>query len=150
MDDQLALTTNPRGVIVYYDGDCPVCRSYVQRVRLKHSAGLVSLVNLREHPLDRQTLEREGYKLDAGMVVVVGGQGYHGAEAVNVLALLSSRSGWLNRLNYHVFRSHRISKALYPILVAGRRLLLFLLGRKPLSHDGSHTPDGANELRKTS
>ena len=117
------------GLTLYYDGDCPLCRSYVTRMRLKRSAGSVDLLDIRIHAADRQRLERQGYRLDDGMVVEVGGQVYHGAAAVHVLALLSSRSGSFNRLNYLVFRSRRTARLLYPPLVAGRRVLLVLLGR---------------------
>ena len=136
------------GLTLYYDGDCPLCRSYVTRMRLKRSAGSVDLLDVRIHAADRQRLERQGYRLDDGMVVEVAGQVYHGVAAVHVLALMSSRSGWFNRLNYRVFRSHRAAKLLYPLLVTGRRALLFLLGRKPLSHGECDTPDNPKELRK--
>jgi predicted DCC family thiol-disulfide oxidoreductase YuxK len=136
------------GLYLYYDGDCPLCRSYVTRMRLRHSAGSVELVNVRIHAAERQRLERQGYRLDDGMVVEVGGQVYHGAAAVHVLALLSSRSGWFNRLNYRVFRSRRTARLLYPPLVAGRRVLLFLLGRKPLPQGEYDPPDNPKELRK--
>ena len=51
---------------------------------------------------------------------------------LELLALMSSRAGWFNRLNFLVFRSRTLSRLLYPILVLGRRLLLRLLGRSPL------------------
>lgn len=136
------------GITVYYDGDCPLCRSYTSRIRLKHSAGVVELVDARVHTDERRKLEQAGYRLDDGMVVQAGEQAYHGTEAVNVLALLSSRSGWFNRVNYRVFCSPRAAKVLYPAMVAGRRALLFLLGRKPLSCGEHEAPNNPNKLRK--
>jgi hypothetical protein len=90
------------------------------------------LVNARDHPKLAVDLRTAGYPLDDGMVVQIGDSYYHGAAAVNVLALMSSRTGWFNRLNFLVFRSRTLSRLLYPVLVLGRRLLLRLLGRSPL------------------
>jgi predicted DCC family thiol-disulfide oxidoreductase YuxK len=122
-----------RGLTLVYDGDCPLCSAYVTRMRLRQIAGRLDLLDARQQPALVQRLERRGYRLDEGMLVIVGDQYYHGAAAVHVLALMSSRSGWLNRLNYSLFRSSLLASVLYPLLVAGRRALLWLLGRKPLS-----------------
>ena len=121
------------GLTVVYDGDCPLCSAYVTQLRLKETAGCLDLVDARQHPETVEALDRRGYRLDEGMVVIAGDQAYHGSDAIHALALMSSRSGWLNRLNYWVFRSHTLSAALYPALVAGRRALLWLLGRAPLT-----------------
>jgi len=145
-----ATRTEAHGLTLYYDGECPVCRSYVTRVRLRRTVGKVTLVDLRTHPETRRRLEAEGYLPDEGMVVEVAGQGYHGPSAVQVLALLSSRSGLFNRLNYRLFGSARASRLLYPLLVAGRRALLFLLGRKPLTHGDPSSPDNPTDFRKVS
>lgn len=128
-----------------YDGDCPLCRSYVAHMRLRRSAGSVTLLDARQHPQRVASLESRGYGLDEGMVVQLADRIYHGAAAVHLLALLSSRSGWFNRLNYHLFRSRRLSSILYPWLVAGRRGLLWLLGRKPLTRREAST--GVNKPR---
>ena len=116
-----------------YDGDCPLCSAYVMQLRLKETAGALDLVDARQHPETVKALDSQGYRLDEGMVVIAGDRVYHGSDAIHALALMSSRSGWLNRLNYRVFRSHTLSAALYPGLVAGRRALLWLLGKAPLT-----------------
>lgn len=130
MTDEGALT---EGLTIVYDGDCPLCSAYVTQLRLKETAGSLRLEDARQHPGTVEALAAQGYPLDEGMVVIVGNRVYHGADAIHVLALMSSRTGWLNRLNYQVFRSRRLSAALYPALVAGRRALLWLLGRSSLS-----------------
>jgi len=120
------------GLTVVYDGDCPLCSAYVTQLRLKETAGGLELVDARQHPDTVEALDERGYSLDEGMVVIAGGNVYHGADAIHVLALMSSRRGWFNRLNYRVFRSRNLSAVLYPALVAGRRALLWLLGTAPL------------------
>ena len=115
-----------------YDGDCPLCNAYVTRMRLQKAAGQLHLVDARQEPELVKQLQHQGYRLDDGLLLSIGDQHFHGAEGMKVLALMSSRSGWFNRLNYRLFGSRRVANTLYPALVAGRRALLWLLGRKPL------------------
>jgi hypothetical protein len=121
-----------RGLTLVYDGNCPVCSAYVTRMRLRQAVGRLVLVDARQEPGLVKRLERLGYDLDEGLLLNVDDQYYHGAAAVQVLALMSSRSDWFNRLNYHLFRSSISAAIVYPPLVAGRRALLWLLGRKSL------------------
>jgi hypothetical protein len=68
------------------------------------------------------------------MVLVIGENYYHGAACLNRLALMSSRSDVFNRLNCFLFRSALLSKLSYPILRAGRNLVLRILGRSKLGY----------------
>lgn len=117
-------------VTIVYDAECPFCHHYTQLVRLRASAGDVHLVNARsDHPVIGE-IEQRGFDLDQGMIVIIAERYYYGSEAMQVLAMLSTRAGWFNRLNYLVFRSSRLSNFLYPALRRGRNLILRLLGRK--------------------
>lgn len=73
------------------------------------------------------------YDLNDGMLFVEGGKVYHGAEAVHALALVTSGVGWFNKINGAIFRSKSLSSALYPLLKAGRRLTLFVRGKKSIA-----------------
>ena len=130
-----------QGLTLVYDGDCPVCSVYVTRMRLNQAVGRLVLIDARQEPGLVKRLEGFGYELDDGLLLNVDGQYYHGAAAVQVLALMSSRSDWFNRLNYRLFRSSTTAAIVYPPLVVGRRALLWLLGRKPLGagHKPIHT-----------
>ncbi len=119
-------------LVLIYDGACPVCSSYVRYVRLKESAGKVSLINARDGGPWVERVRAAGLDLDEGMVLVYGVRFYHGADCIHMLALLSSPSGLLNRVNAAIFRSPRLSAALYPLLRCGRNQLLRLLGRRRL------------------
>lgn len=121
-----------RGVTVIYDGDCPLCAAYTRRLRLVAAAGELVLIDAREDAALRRRLAAEGQDLDDGMLVVVDGVRYHGARAVHVLALLSSGNDVFNRINYRLFRSAPMARAIYPVLAAGRRVVFALLGRSPL------------------
>jgi predicted DCC family thiol-disulfide oxidoreductase YuxK len=119
-------------LVLVYDGDCPVCSSYVRYVRLKESVGRIEMVNARDGGPWVERVRNAGLDLDQGMVLIYGGRFYHGADCIHMLALLSTPSGLFNRINAAVFSSPRLSGALYPLLRAGRNLLLRLLGRRPL------------------
>ena len=79
-----------------------------------------------------EEIRQAGLDLDDGMVVKTGGRLYHGGDCLHVLAMLSTRAGLFNRLIGAIFRSPRLSRALYPSLRAGRNAALRLLGRKPI------------------
>lgn len=119
-------------VSIVYDGECPFCQHFMLLVRVRESAGSVRLIDARsDDPLVTDVIQR-GFDLDQGMIVKIGERFYHGAEAMQVLAMLSTRTGWFNKLNYQLFRSQRASRALYPLLRSGRNLVLRIRGHKPI------------------
>jgi predicted DCC family thiol-disulfide oxidoreductase YuxK len=115
-----------------YDGECPFCSRYIRHVRLRAAVGTIDLANAREHDALVAEVRRLGYDIDTGMVLKLDGRYYHGADCIHVLALLTTSSGWFNRLNALVFRSRAFSRLAYPVLRAGRNLTLRLMGRSPL------------------
>jgi predicted DCC family thiol-disulfide oxidoreductase YuxK len=117
---------------VVYDGECPFCSSFVRLYRLRDVAGSVHLIDARQpHPIV-DNVRALGFDLDEGMVVLAAGRFYHGAEAMQILAILGSGSGLFNTLNRAIFRRPRLARALYPFLVRGRLATLRLLGRRTL------------------
>jgi len=120
------------GLWIVYDGDCPFCSSYVRLYRLREVTGRVHLIDARtDHPILREVLAH-GFDLDEGMAVKAGGRFYHGAEALQFLAILGAGNGLFNRFNRALFRHPGLSRALYPWMVRGRLLTLRLLGRTTL------------------
>lgn len=117
-------------MIIHYDGECPFCARYVALVRLREAVGPVRLADLREDPEARARFEAMGLDPDDGMIVETGGKVYHGAEAINVISMMSSRSGGLNRLAATVLGVPLLARLLYPLLRAGRNAALFFLGRR--------------------
>ena len=75
-----------------------------------------------------------GLDIDQGMVLKMGGVIYYGADAIHALALISSRSGVFNRLNYWLFKSKRVSAVLYPLLRFIRNLILKTLGKTKINN----------------
>jgi predicted DCC family thiol-disulfide oxidoreductase YuxK len=123
----------PSTALIVYDGDCPFCSFYVKLLRLKKAVAQVNLINAREHgTIIEDIQQRHGVDLNQGMVLILDGKAYHGADCLNRLALLSTPWGIVNRVNAYVFRSRAVSIALYPILRMGRDLTLVLLGRSKI------------------
>jgi predicted DCC family thiol-disulfide oxidoreductase YuxK len=117
-----------------YDGECPFCSSYARYVRLNRAVGGLELFDARKGGVEVDKAKARGFDLDEGMVLVIGDHYYHGAECLNRLALMSSRSDTFNRLNFLLFRSKYLSRLGYPMLRAGRNLALRLLGRSPMGY----------------
>ncbi|MBE7635655.1 DUF393 domain-containing protein [Sneathiella sp. P13V-1] len=124
-------------VWVVYDGDCPVCRLVSYSLRIRKEVGKLNVLNAREgagHPLYEEILAR-GLDLDEGMVLVYGGMFYHGADALNMMAILGGNVGWFNRFNAIMFRSPTMARVCYPVLRAGRNFLLWINGVQKI-HSG--------------
>lgn len=121
-------------VQLVYDKQCPVCEFYCQRVDIRESAGTLLRIDARDAGELMDEITALGLDIDEGMVVKAGDQVYYGSDALNALALLSSRSGVINRLAYYLFRSRRSSRVLYPVLRSCRNLLLKMLGRTRINN----------------
>lgn len=108
---------------VIYDGECPFCANYVTYYRLKQSLGNLRLVDARS--LSPEDMRRLGsFDLDEGMLFILDGKIYHGADAVHALALMTSGAGFFNKLNAFIFRRKWLATLLYPALRLGRAVAL--------------------------
>lgn len=129
------MTDRPK-ILLVYDKECPACNAYCQVVRIRESVGELQIVNAREHSEVLDDITAEGLDIDQGMVLKMGDSLYYGADAIHALALIGSRSGVFNRLNYWIFKSPTRSRWLYPVLRSGRNLLLKLLRRTKINNLG--------------
>ena len=67
--------------------------------------------------------------LNTGMVVEIGLARYHGAAAIQFLALIDTPASVFNWINYHVFRYKWLARCLYPIMRWGRSIILAVTRR---------------------
>ncbi len=125
------METAPQNFLLY-DGDCPFCTDYVQRVQLQKAVGPVALLNMRDHPDLAVAFRKQGYDLNEGMLLRLDGRTYWGADCINRLALISTDNDLFNKLNAAVFRRPCLSAALYPFMRRGRALTLALMGKKKM------------------
>jgi predicted DCC family thiol-disulfide oxidoreductase YuxK len=133
---------------IFYDGECPFCKRYVRYLKLKESIGVPELHDLRQDVQSREEFERKGYDVDKGMVVTIGDRVYHGKDAVNILATLSTSSTRLNQLNKIVLSSPLMAAILYPILVFCRNLTLEILGQRFIKDEEGGREDPAFDFFK--
>lgn len=125
-----------REILVVYDRQCPVCEAYCRMTRLRESVGELRLVDARKDSAVMDEITDQGMDIDQGMVVKVGNSLYYGADAIQALALMSSRSGVFNRLSHWLFRSRTRARLLYPVLRTFRNLLLKVLRRTKVNNLG--------------
>jgi len=118
---------------IIYDGDCPFCSSYVRFTRLRNSVASVELIDARSDHLLVRELKAAGFDLNEGMLAEYEGQRYFGPDCMHLLAMLSSRSGLMNRAMAFVMSRKLLARGLYPFLRLGRNATLRVLGRAPIS-----------------
>ena len=121
-------------ILLVYDKECPACDSYCQIVRIRKSIGDLKIVNARESTEILREITEMGLDIDQGMVLKMNNQIYYGSDAIYALALISSRSGIFNRLNYWLFKSKTRAYFLYPILRSFRNLLLKALRKSKINN----------------
>jgi predicted DCC family thiol-disulfide oxidoreductase YuxK len=114
-----------RDMVVVYDGDCPVCSGYCSWMKGNSREGGATYVDGRSLPHADQV----DLNLEQGMIVLAGDRRAHGAEAMRVLAEVSTHKGVLAAVHRGLFGSRVLAKLTYPVLRLGRRLLLLVLGR---------------------
>ncbi|MDO5706567.1 MAG: DCC1-like thiol-disulfide oxidoreductase family protein [Paracoccus sp. (in: a-proteobacteria)] len=114
---------------IVYDGECPFCADFTRMVALRR-AGQVALIDARGD--DPRVAEiGAGLDLNRGMVVRHHGRVSYGADAMALLLALSQPGGvW--GIARRVFASPTGARLAYPVLRAGRGVVLRLLGRRPI------------------
>jgi predicted DCC family thiol-disulfide oxidoreductase YuxK len=129
-------------LLIVYDGDCPLCANFVRLYSIRKNAGDLELINAREQPALVRELRSKGMEINKGMIVTWRGHHYFGTEAMNLLAILGNDSGVIGALNRLLFHNRTIAAMVYPLLAAGRKAMLALLGRKliPLENPPSPLP----------
>jgi hypothetical protein len=96
--------------------------------------GDLRIVDARENSEVMNEIISQGLDIDQGMVLKMGGQLYYGSDAIHALALIGSRSGIFNRINYWMFKSKTISALIYPSLRFFRKILLKILGTNKINN----------------
>lgn len=128
-------------ILLVYDKQCPVCDNYCRLVHILETVGELRLVDARQSSTVMDEITARGWDIDQGMVLKAGGKMYYASDAIHALALISSRSGIFNRLNYRLFKSRRLSRIIYPVLRFFRNLLLKLLCRTKINNLGLKNND---------
>jgi predicted DCC family thiol-disulfide oxidoreductase YuxK len=123
-------------VEILYDSECPVCNAYCSTAEVRADAGRIRLLDARKDGELLREVTARSLDMDEGMVVRYRGELYHGGDAVHLLASLNPRKTLLDRLWWWVFRSRKRARLFYPLLKAGRTLLLKLLRKSRINNLG--------------
>ena len=126
--------SEPQDILLVYDKECPACNYYCNLARIRESVGNLVLVDARDGGPVMDEITAAGLDIDQGMVLKVDDNLYYGADAIHSLSLMGTRSGVLNRLSYHLFRSKKVSVVVYPVLRSCRNLLLKMLRKSKINN----------------
>lgn len=99
-----------------YDGECLLCRSAAQALRIKKEYGSLNLINAREdpnNPLIRK-INEQNLDLDEGMVIFADSRFYHGKDALKFMAKFSDTKNIFNIFCKTFLGSDTISSITYP------------------------------------
>lgn len=121
-----------------YDGECPLCTYAAHAFRIKQAVGRLHLIDARTaalHPL-LDKVDAAGMDLDEGMVIAYEGNLYHGREALHLMGMIGTDSGWFNKANAFLFHSKTVARSCYPLMRATRNLLLRLKGAPKIDNLG--------------
>lgn len=126
--------TSADAMRVVYDKECPVCSAYCELAQHYAEPGQLELIDAREASALMADITRRGLDIDEGMVTEIDGELHYGAAGIRALALASRRQNVFNRLSRLLFGNAKVAAVLYGGLKALRRLLLNLLGIRPINN----------------
>jgi predicted DCC family thiol-disulfide oxidoreductase YuxK len=109
-----------------YDGACIFCDAYVRLLALREAVGPVELIDARSGDPRLRAYESAGYDLNEGMLFEYNGTVYFGADAVNILATLSTPVSTFNRINGALLSKQLVARFFYPIFKFCRTITLKL------------------------
>jgi predicted DCC family thiol-disulfide oxidoreductase YuxK len=112
---------------VVYDGECPVCRTFVGRIDMD---GGFEKIDARKESAERDIVTGSGCSLDEGMAVLHEGKVHHGKDAVAFMAARAKRNSTTNVLTRLFFGGPMRARFFYPVARLFRNTLLRLLGKR--------------------
>ena len=122
--------TSSQDDFLLYDGECVYCRTYARKSRFRTPTGKpLRLIDGRKAPELVAELRRDGCDLEDGMILVLEGRRYQGAEAMPVLGSITTGTDWFNRLARWFGSSSGWARFFYPWFRRLRRAGLWVTGR---------------------
>ncbi len=116
-----------------YDGECPFCSFYARKSGFETLSGRpLTLIDANRAPEFISEMRTQGCEVDEGMILVLAGRRYQGAEAMTALEAMTSGAGWFGRLSRWFASNPARVRALYPWFQRLRRAALWVKGRRGL------------------
>ena len=126
---------NEHTAYLVYDGECPFCTNYTHMLNVKDKIKDFRLINARDGGEIVEKIKAIPFDINEGMVLVYGDDYYFGSDALHMMSLLSTGSGFWGTLNKYMFKSPTVAKVVYPFMRFGRNMTLKLIGVKKLDFD---------------
>lgn len=114
--------------VLVFDGGCVFCRHFAELSELRSGIPGLRIRDGRNETQLRLSLERRGYKLRDGAVLLDGERVLHGAEAIQWLCARMSPSAALLQLLAPLLATPARARTLYPLLLLARRVALAVRG----------------------
>ncbi len=127
MQNDTVAPADPTPVLVF-DGGCLFCRHFAELSELRSGIPGLRIRDGRAEDELRASLERRGYRLRDGAVLLDGERVLHGAEAIQWLCARMTPSDTLLSLLAPLLATPARARALYPLLLLARRGALALRG----------------------
>lgn len=127
------------GPVLVFDGGCVFCRHFAELSELRSGIPDLRIRDGRADHALRESLQLRGYPLRDGAVVLDGQRVLHGAEAIGWICGRMQPSVALLQLLAPLLADPGRARALYPLLLAARRLALAVRGL-PLDPGGGQAP----------
>jgi predicted DCC family thiol-disulfide oxidoreductase YuxK len=112
-----------------FDGECPVCATYIAASRLGDAADGPPPLDARHEPALVEAMRRQGLEVNDGMIARLDGRIYYGPEVTRLIAERATEAPAATRGLLYAIGGAPWSRALYPLLVKARLWLLRLRGR---------------------
>ena len=117
-------------ISIIYDNGCPVCSFYISISHIKEKFGKVNLIKARDNHKILNYVNSLNIDINEGMIVIFNKKLYYGPDALNIISILGKKNSFINFITANIFRFKFFSVLIYPLLKIGRRIILFILGKK--------------------
>lgn len=107
--------------VLVFDGGCVFCRHFAELSELRSGIPGLRIRDGRAERELRESLERRGFRLRDGAVLIDGPRVLHGSEAIQWLCSRMAPSAALLRLLAPLLATPARARALYPLLLLARR-----------------------------
>ena len=112
-----------------YDGKCPFCNHFAELLEIKSEIENIQILDGRKNLILINKLQKKGFDIDKGAILLKDDDIFHGAEAINTICKqINNPSDGLLRLLSTLFKSNRRTKIVFPFLLRARRFLLIAKG----------------------
>ena len=115
-------------LILYYDGDCPICSRYRDYVAIRQAYDL-DLRDARQHLAEVAQLHAEGFDINSGMILVTPDGTMQGANAVVAMRAFTRGRGPGDAMFRMLLKAPWLVRFGYPFARGLRHLLLKATGR---------------------